>query len=157
MTWDEWERLKNRTTGKEAGELRLDTAADSVGGMDSANLVVHQDDLGAAGHEAYRLHTRLRDQADIAGSGADDHGVGTTMRAAAALKSHGFAMGAALETTLSVWTSQVEAVLQAFAHVSNHLDYSRKLHAHDDEKIGAEIRRRDGSALPVSVLSSYFK
>ncbi|MFI1166884.1 hypothetical protein ACH4UM_25615 [Streptomyces sp. NPDC020801] len=66
-------------------------------------------------------------------------------------------MGAGLETTVSVWTSQVKVVLQALAHISNHLDYSKKLHARDDETIAAEMRSRDGSAVRVSVLNSYFK
>ncbi|GAA3219512.1 hypothetical protein GCM10020256_24600 [Streptomyces thermocoprophilus] len=56
------------------------------------------------------------------------------MQAAAELKSHHFSMGSALETTVSVWTTQVKAVLQALAHISNHLDYSKKTHAHDDAK-----------------------
>jgi hypothetical protein len=157
MAWDEWEQLKGRAAENKRAHLQLNSAADSVGGGGGADLVVHQDDLGAVGHEAFQLHARLHDQVDIAGAGADDHGAGTTMQAAAALKSHHFAMGSGLETTVSVWTSQVKAVLQALAHISNHLDYSKKLHARDDEKIAAEMRSRDGSAVSVSALSSYFK
>ncbi|MBY8865523.1 MULTISPECIES: hypothetical protein [Streptomyces] len=154
MTWDEWERSKRRVAEERATGLHLDHAP-SAGG--DGDLVVHQDDLGAVGHEAFQLHTRLHDQVDIAGAGADAHGAGTTMQAAAALKSHHFGMGAGLETTVSVWTSQVKAVLQAFAHISNHLDYSKKRHAHDDDAIAAEVRSRNGTAVPVSVLNSYFK
>jgi hypothetical protein len=51
----------------------------------------------------------------------------------------------------------VKAVRQAFAHISNHLDYSKKLHANDDAKIAAVVKSRDGSALPASELSKYFK
>ncbi|MFJ9863138.1 hypothetical protein [Streptomyces sp. NPDC101165] len=157
MAWDEWEQLKSRAAEQQPTHVQLNHAPDAVGGAGGADLVVHQDDLGAVGHEAFQLHARLHDQVDIAGAGADDHGAGTTMQAAAALKSHHFAMGAGLETTVSVWTSQIKAVLQAFAHISNHLDFSKKLHARDDGTIAAEMRSRDGSAVPVSVLNSYFK
>ncbi|MFE9408578.1 hypothetical protein ACFYN0_07250 [Streptomyces sp. NPDC006704] len=156
MAWDEWEQLKSRAAEKQDTSTQLNSQPGSGGGGD-ADLVVHQDDLGAVGHEAFQLHARLHDQVDIAGAGADQSGAGTTMQAAAALKSHHFDMGSGLETTVTVWTSQVKAVLQAFAHISNHLDYSQKLHARDDETIGAEVRNRDGSAVSMSVLSSYFK
>lgn len=158
MAWDEWEELKSRAAERQATPMRLNHHPDpGGGGTGDADLVVHQDDLGRVGHEAFLLHARLHDQVDIAGAGADESGAGATMQAAASLKSHHFEMGDALETTVSVWTSQVKAVLQAFAHISNHLDYSKKLHARDDALIGAEIRNRDGSAVSVSVLNSYFK
>lgn len=79
------------------------------------------------------------------------------MQAAAELKSHHFGAGSELETTVELWTSQVKSVLQACAHISNHLDYSKKLHRHDDAKIAAEVRNRDGSAISVSSLNDYFK
>ncbi|GGV83800.1 hypothetical protein MTQ10_29650 [Streptomyces sp. XM83C] len=157
MAWEEWEQLKSRAIEGKTTHLQLNGANGSTGNAGRPDLVVHQDDLGAVGHEAFQLHARLRHQADIAGAGADENGSGTTMQAAAELKSHHFSMGSALETTVSVWTTQVKAVLQALAHISNHLDYSKKTHAHDDAKIAADMRCRDGSPVPVSVLSSYFK
>jgi hypothetical protein len=157
MAWEEWEQLKSRAIKGKTEHLQLNDASGAGGSTGDPDLVVHQDDLGAVGHEAFQLHARLRHQVDIAGAGADESGAGTTMQAAAALKSHHFSMGSALETTVSVWTTQVEAVLQALAHISNHLDYSKKAHALDDAKIAAEMRGRDGSPVSVSVLSSYFK
>ncbi|MEU0337297.1 hypothetical protein ABZ261_28860, partial [Streptomyces sp. NPDC006193] len=65
--------------------------------------------------------------------------------------------GSALEQTVETWTSQVKAVLQACAHISDHLDYSQKLHAEDDAKIGAVLRGSGGSAVSVSQLNEYFK
>ncbi|WP_208899051.1 hypothetical protein [Streptomyces incarnatus] len=91
MAWEEWEQLKNQAAEGKTAHLQLNHVADTVGGTGGtggADLVVHQDDLGAVGHEAFQLHARLHDQADIAGAGADDRGAGTTMQAAAALKSH---------------------------------------------------------------------
>jgi hypothetical protein len=41
------------------------------------------------------------------------------------------------------------------AHISNHLDYSKKRHANEDEAIAAAVRGRDGTAMPVSEISKY--
>ncbi|MBK6015225.1 hypothetical protein [Streptomyces sp. MBT53] len=153
MAWEEWEQLKADAVRRGAEQhMRLDQLPAGAGGRGAGgDLVVHQDDLGAVGHEAYILHDRLRQRVDIGGSGS-----GSTTRAGEELKGSGFAMGPALVTTVSVWTSQVKSVLQAVAHISNHLDYSKKLHAQDDTRIAAEIRGRDGSAMSVSSLSRYF-
>ncbi|MGE7386640.1 hypothetical protein ACQKM2_14295 [Streptomyces sp. NPDC004126] len=153
MAWDEWDRAKADVAARQTS-MRLNQVP---GGSADADLVVHQDDLGAVGHEAFGLHGRLQKQADIAGAGIDQEGSGSTMQAAATLKASGFALGGELETAVSVWTSQVKAVLQACAHISNHLDYSQKAHAADDEAIAASLRNRDGSAVAVSRLSEYFK
>ncbi|MEU3722996.1 hypothetical protein [Streptomyces sp. NPDC031705] len=153
MAWDEWDRAKADAAARNT-PMRLNQVP---GGAADADLVVHQDDLGAVGHEAFALHGRLQKQADIAGAGIDNAGSGSTMQAAAALKASGFALGGELETTVSVWTSQVKAVLQACAHISNHLDYSKKAHAADDDAIAASLRNRDGSAVAVSRLTEYFR
>ncbi|MEV6077574.1 hypothetical protein AB0L80_21035 [Streptomyces sp. NPDC052069] len=42
-------------------------------------------------------------------------------------------------TTLSVWDSQVKTALQMCAHISTHLNYSKKSHAKDDELIEASM------------------
>ncbi|WP_262064000.1 hypothetical protein [Streptomyces sp. STR69] len=155
MAWEEWEQLKADAARRGSARMRLDQLAAGGGGV-GGDLVVHQDDLGAVGHEAYILHDQLRQRVDIAGAGSGRSGSGSTTQAGEELKGSGFAMGSALVTTVSVWTSQVKSVLQAVAHISNHLDYSKKLHAQDDTQISAEIRGRDGSAMSVSSLSRYF-
>ncbi|MER6820214.1 hypothetical protein ABT316_11735 [Streptomyces cellulosae] len=125
------------------------------GGAGDPDLMVHQDDLGAVGHEAFVLHGDLKKRADIAGMGLDKNGSGSTMRAAAECRTRDLGLGPELEVTVEVWSSQVKHVLQACAHISNHLDYSQKLYAEEDAKIAAEIRSRTGT-LPVSVLNDYF-
>ncbi|MEV2210821.1 hypothetical protein AB0H86_04840 [Streptomyces sp. NPDC050997] len=157
MAWDEWEQLKADSAQRSSTHMQLNQlAADGGGGGgSSSNLVVNQDDLGAVGHEAHTLFEDLRTGTDIAG--LHTNGAGFTMQAATSLKSHGFEIGGALELTVEVWTSQAKTVLQACAHISNHLDYSKKQHAHDDDKIAAQVRHRDGSAASVSELSKYFK
>ncbi|WP_327317564.1 hypothetical protein [Streptomyces sp. NBC_01235] len=109
------------------------------------------------GHDAHTLFEDLQSGADIAGAGANKEGVGSTKQAAATLKSNGFASGGALETTVDIWTSQLETVLQACAHISDHLDFSKKLHPEEDTKIGAVLLGADGSALSVSEISKYFQ
>ncbi|PVE11664.1 hypothetical protein [Streptomyces scopuliridis] len=159
MAWDEWEHLKTEVTARKSAEMRLNQlppGGGGGGGGGDQDLVVRQDDLGAVGHEAFMLYDQLGGQADIAGAGADDSGSGSTMRAGAELKLHHFAMGSELENTVSVWTAQVKTVLQACAHISNHLDYSAKEYAKEDEAIGAVLRDRSGAAVPVSRLNEYF-
>ncbi|KOV15355.1 MULTISPECIES: hypothetical protein [Streptomyces] len=157
MAWDEWDSAKANVAAQQQASMRLNQLPGASGGGERAGLVVYQDDLGGVGHEAFVLHGRLHKEADIAGAGAGKDGAGSTMQAAASLKGSSFALGAELETTVSVWTSQVKSVLQACAHISNHLDYSKKAHAEDDAAIAASLRNRDGSAVPVSRLGEYFK
>jgi hypothetical protein len=160
MAWDEWEQLKTDAAQRSSTHMQLNQLpADggSGGGGTAGDLVVNQDDLGAVGHEAHTLYEDLRTGADIAGANPDKGGAGSTMQAATSLKSHGFEMGNALELTVEVWTSQAKTVLQACAHISNHLDYSKKQHAKDDDEIAAVVRHRDGSAESVSEISKYFK
>ncbi|MFI6458830.1 hypothetical protein [Streptomyces sp. NPDC050528] len=160
MAWDEWEQLKADAAQRGSAHMRLNQLpADSGagGGGSGGDLVVHQDDLGAVGHEAFTLHDDLRTAADVDGMGADKQGNGSTMRAAAELRAQGFAMGSALSQTVTTWTSQVQSLLQACAHISNHLDYTQKTHAHDDALIAASARDAGGSALSVSELDKYFK
>ncbi|WP_405859015.1 hypothetical protein [Streptomyces sp. NBC_00090] len=121
------------------------------------NLVVTQDDLGAVGHEAYLLHEQLREEADIAGVGSDKSGEGSTAQAANELSFRHMTMGNELLTTLSVWDSQVKTVLQMCAHISNHLDYSKRSYAQNDKRIEDSLRHRDGTAVSVSEISKYVR
>ncbi|WP_374983409.1 hypothetical protein [Streptomyces fradiae] len=157
---DEWTQLKADAREQRSAKLSLDSTGKPPGGATGADadLVVQQDDLGAVGSEAYRLHGEVQRRADLATAGSDDRGdAGTTARAAAELRSRNFSSGDELYTTLEVWHSQVKTVLQMCAHISNHLDYSKKSHAREDAEIAASFRRRDGSAVPVSELLKYVK
>lgn len=155
---DEWARLTSEAAERrDAVGTRLNQVAPGAGGGSKHDLVVTQDDLGAVGHEAFRLHDELRKGADIAGAGSDKQGSGTTAQAAKELSDRNLATGAELFSTLSVWSSQVDTVLQMCAHISNHLDYSKKSHAAEDAAIAARLRHRDGTAVSVSEISSYVK
>ncbi|QTD98517.1 hypothetical protein [Streptomyces cyanogenus] len=154
MAWEEWERAKAAAAAGQRTRMRLNQAGSS--GSGPADLVVHQDDLGAVGHEAFILHGELSKKADIAAAGSGSDASGSTMQAAAALKSHHLGLGSELESTVEIWTSQVKHVLQACAHISDHLDYSKKLHARDDARIAADLSGRAGP-VPVSALNEYFE
>ncbi|MFJ3931423.1 MULTISPECIES: hypothetical protein [unclassified Streptomyces] len=56
---------------------------------------------------------------------------------------------------MSIWTSQVKSVLQACAHISHHLDHSKRTLAENDAANSASLRNRGGSAAPVSRLTEY--
>jgi hypothetical protein len=157
MAWDEWEQLKAQAAERRSTHMQLNQLPAEGGGGGGGDLVVRQDDLGAVGHDAYLLYDDLRKEADIATAGAGKDGAGSTAQAAAALKSHHFETGAALDRTVEIWSSQLKSVLQACAHISNHLDYSQKRHADDDAQIAAVVRASDGGALSVSQLNEYFK
>ncbi|MBT3154891.1 hypothetical protein HTV45_29155 [Streptomyces sp. CHD11] len=159
MAWDEWEQLKAQAADRQSARTQLNQAPaqGGPGGDGGPDLVVRQDDLGAVGHDAFVLHGDLVKKVDIAGAGLNSDQAGSTHQAASALSRSNFTMGGELMTTLSVWESQVKAVRQACAHISNHLDFSKKLHADDDAEIAAVIMSRDGSAMPVSELDKYFR
>ncbi|WP_432027251.1 hypothetical protein [Streptomyces sp. 1222.5] len=157
MAWDEWEQLKSQAAERRSTSMQLNHVPDAGGGGGSPDLVVHQDDLGAIGHEASSLHGDLRVQADVAGMGMPGHGAGNSMQAATELSSSNFSLGDNLSLTVEMWTSQVNSLLDACALISNHLDYSKKLHANDDAQIAAEVKGRDGAGRSVSELDKYFK
>ncbi|MFD4023978.1 hypothetical protein ACFWRV_10725 [Streptomyces sp. NPDC058576] len=158
MAWDEWEQAKAQVEARHAARTQLNQAPAGVGAAGGqGDLVVTQDDLGAVGHDAFVLHGRLGRQGDIAGAGAGKDGTGTTMQAAASLKTHSFATGPVLELAVELWTTRTKTLLQACAHISNHLDFTKKSHAQDDADIAASFRGRDGSPVPVSRLNEYFR
>ncbi|WP_324610416.1 MULTISPECIES: hypothetical protein [unclassified Streptomyces] len=111
MAWDEWNSAKSDAIARRQESTRLNQLPGGPGNNGQADLVVNQDDLGTVGHEAFALQGWLQKEADIAGAGAGAEGAGSTMQAATALKSSGFALGSELETTVSVWTLQVKSVL----------------------------------------------
>lgn len=158
MAWDEWEELKGQAADRRSTHMQVNQApAQGPGADGKPDLVVQQDDLGAVGHDAFVLHGDLVKKVDIAGAGMNSDHAGSTHQAASALSKSHFTMGDELMTTLTVWESQVKAVRQACAHISNHLDFSKKRHADDDAGIAAVITGRNGSGMPASELGKYFE
>ncbi|MGW4161604.1 hypothetical protein [Streptomyces sp. NPDC004788] len=140
MSFDE-EWAAERSAAAARVGMRLNQAPAGPGGGGAADLKVRQDHLGAIGHAAYELHGRLLKDGKHAG--------GDTVEAASGLSKHGFRTGSAMAAVEETWSSQLRTLLDACAHISNHLDYSAAAHVKDDE----EIR----TALAVSRISEYFK
>ncbi|MCX2184868.1 hypothetical protein KV205_30715 [Streptomyces sp. SKN60] len=141
---EEWAGLKRgaaeRQSATRLNQLPPESGGSGAGGGD-ADLGVNHDKLGAIGHAAFELHGRLLKDGD--------HARATTEQAGASMSSSRFRTGGAMATVQETWSSQVSALLDACAHISNHLDYSAAQHAKDDE----EIR----TSLAVSAINTYFK
>jgi hypothetical protein len=147
---EEWNRLRGEATT----HMRLNQDAGDSPGTKSGDLIVYQDDLGRVGHEAFLLHDRLKKAGDLTRGAKDE---GSTTKAASVLSTHHFALGDALTTMAMVWNDQFKTLLQACAHISNHLDYSKYSQANTDAKIAADMAHRDGTAISVSEISKYYK
>ncbi|GAB3953922.1 hypothetical protein [Streptomyces sparsus] len=148
-------RLNALDAGPGAGEPSLAPGPGGAGGPGasdgpaaSEDLAVRQDDLGAVGNEAHRLFERFSADGDVARESSHS--------AAATLKSNGFTLGSALSLTAEVWDSQRRTLLQACAHISDHLDHTRKRHREDEAHIAATMRQRDGSPMPASRILDQF-
>ncbi|MFJ6016145.1 hypothetical protein [Streptomyces sp. NPDC092952] len=143
MAWNEWERIKTEAVREESPPTRTNGVGESSGASGgAADLVVNRDDLGAVGHEAYLLRGRL--------SRDGDHARPATFEAAVALTNGNFTSGSQLLTVHDRWNSQLRTLLDACARISNHLDYSRSVHAEDDADIG-------GKLLSVSRIDEYYR
>ncbi|MFG2717982.1 hypothetical protein ACGFW5_06710 [Streptomyces sp. NPDC048416] len=133
MPWDEWEQLKQEAAGRGSTAMRLNrlpSAQDDHPGTPSGaqgDLRVDQKDLAAIGDAAYRLRQDL----GLFGG----HARGASLAAAGGLATQGFALGKALDHVAVHWVDQVQSLLDACAHISNHLDYTKGAHAGDETHI----------------------
>jgi hypothetical protein len=64
-----------------------------------SDLLVHQNDLGAVGHEAFILHAELKKKADVAGTGADKNGSGCLLTSLPVTRRRPSGEGCRLTTT----------------------------------------------------------
>ncbi|MDH2388480.1 hypothetical protein QCN29_06715 [Streptomyces sp. HNM0663] len=126
---DEW------AAEKAAVAMRLNKA-DSTGGSTpvkgSGDYVVEDDDLGEIGHAAHGLFIGLES--------AGKHANAVSETAGTSLKGDGFDSGAALSEVNKTWETQVKTLLQACAHISNHLNYTKKSNKAEDDWIAAQLR-----------------
>ena len=145
VTFDaEWAAL--RADSAQRVDMRLNSvdAGGGGGGYGPVNpdLAVNQDNLGAIGHEAYGLRTRLTKEGD--------HARASTLEAAAALTNGNFVSGSALRKVEDRWNAHLRTLLDACSQVSNHLNYTKSAHAKDDVQIGGDL-------ISVSKLNEYLK
>lgn len=151
---DEWR------AEKAAVAMRLNQAGSgggggggSASGKGSADYVVVDDELGDIGHAAYGLFNGLESGGKHANAASEAAGSG--------LKSDGFDSGAALSEVNKTWETQVKTLLQACAHISNHLDYTKSSNKAQDEWIGDQLRPAGFvgpvAPMPASQIDKYFR
>lgn len=125
---DEWAQHKAAAAEKQSASMQLNQLAPEPGGggVPQGDLKVTQKDLAAIGDQAYKLYQRLDKDGD--------HAKASSQKAANGLKSD-FEVAGALGHVAETWNSQVNTLLQSCAHISNHLDYTQKAHADDEQYI----------------------
>ncbi|MFJ7059226.1 hypothetical protein ACK8N7_23175 [Streptomyces griseobrunneus] len=143
MAWDEWEQLKTQAAEERSTRMRLNQLAPEPGGggNQQGDLEVNQKDLAAIGDAAFELRQEFEQ--------VSNHARTASQKAASGLKSEGFALGGALDHVASRWIDQSRSLLDATAHISNHLDYTKGAHAGDEVHIA-------GTVSSISTLDSGF-
>jgi hypothetical protein len=129
---DEWAQHKAAAAEKHSTKMQLNQHMADPGGSGDVpgDLAVAQRDLAAIGDQAFKLYQRLNKDGD--------HAKASTEKAAGELKPD-FALSGALSTLADKWNSQVDSLLQACGHISNHLDYTQKAHAGDEHYIATSF------------------
>ncbi|MFI6468189.1 hypothetical protein [Streptomyces sp. NPDC050538] len=136
MAWDEWEQLKSEAAQKQSAHMQLNQLAPSGGGGGRGknawgDLTVSQKDLAAVGSAAQSLFDDFGQYSDYARV--------ASMTAAGGLKDEGFALGGALDHVAERWGDQVQSLLDACAHISNHLRFTKNQHAADESYIAGTL------------------
>ncbi|MFE2888070.1 hypothetical protein [Streptomyces sp. NPDC059272] len=132
MAWDEWEQLKSQAAQKQSTHMRLNRIPDDGGGSTpQGDLTVNHKDLAAIGDRAFKLWQ------DLGRYGRDAWSSSQT--AASDLKTQGFKLGGALDHVQQRWEEQLTSLLDACAHISNHMDYTKRAHQGDEFYIAGQI------------------
>ncbi|MFI6943406.1 hypothetical protein ACIBI4_29415 [Streptomyces sp. NPDC050418] len=130
MAWDEWEQLKSEAAGRQGdGQMQLNRLDDPPlpDGSGVGDLKVKHQDLAKIGDHAHALYDRLWKEARVAVPSSDS--------AAGDLTKQGFALGSALQRVSSRWEEQLKSLMDACAHINNHLAITDKQHRTDDDYI----------------------
>ncbi|MEV5443499.1 hypothetical protein AB0N23_13320 [Streptomyces sp. NPDC052644] len=135
MAWDEWEKLKAEARARsEQMRLNMLEPQPSGGGV-AGDLKVNQQDLAAVGNSAFRLFEDLGKHGRAASA--------STQEAAKDLTTQEFELGAALSTVEKRWEKQLQTLLDACAHISNHMDFTQNAHAGDEYFIASTLSSID--------------
>ena len=148
MAWDEWGQIKAEVAQQNSEQMQLNQVPDESG-CGSEGLVVHDDQLGKLGNMAYDLREKFRVVAD--------HARPSTFTASVNLFNDGLDMGAALTEMHDAWNTQQQALKEACAHISNHLDFTRAQHAKDEVDIQTSMRDATGHLMTASRLNELLK
>ncbi|CAM5235038.1 hypothetical protein SALBM311S_09559 [Streptomyces alboniger] len=133
MAWDEWEQLKSEAQQRQQSSTRMQLNQVDPGTLvnDQGDLKVSQHDLAKVGNAAFDLHQQFEH--------FSDHARAKSIAAGDGLKAEGFEIGSALTHVAEHWVDQVRTLLDATAHISNHLDYTKGAHAGDEVFIAGTI------------------
>lgn len=141
MAWDEWEQLKSQAAERQSAHMQLNQVDPGTGGgappdPDSyGDLRVAEADLAKIGDHAFKLYDRMWKDARIAVPSSD--------KAASDLTGQGFSLGAALQHVSLRWDEQLRSVLDACAHIANHMQVTKKLHDDDEHYIRRQMSSID--------------
>ncbi|WP_437064873.1 hypothetical protein [Streptomyces sp. enrichment culture] len=132
MAWDEWDQLKASAAAQDSTQMQLNQyPGDQGGGGTRGDLEVSNQGLEAVGKAARDL---FNDFTTYSG-----HARVASEKAAGGLKGEGFALGGALEHVSARWSEQTKTLLDACAHISNHLRFTKNQHTADDSYIAGAV------------------
>ncbi|MFE2260358.1 hypothetical protein [Streptomyces griseosporeus] len=133
MVWDEWEQLKSEAADRRSTSMQLNhVPLDPGGGSTGGDLTVDHEDLAAIGDKAFDLWDSLGNHARDAWS--------SSQSAASDLKGQGFNdLGGALDHVQERWEHQLKSLLDACAHISNHLDFTKRVHRGNEHFISGQL------------------
>ncbi|GAA4785239.1 MULTISPECIES: hypothetical protein [Streptomyces] len=129
MAWDEWGQLKAEAVGASSPPTQLNRVPDEPDGKTlstnrQGDLKVVNEHLAKIGDHAFGLYNRLWREARVAAAATDS--------AASDLSGQGFDLGDALGRVSVRWESALADLMDACAHISNHMDYTKNAHAGDE-------------------------
>ncbi|MFF1650021.1 hypothetical protein [Streptomyces sp. NPDC058240] len=131
MAWAEWEQLKADAADRNSTQMQLNTAGPAGSDSKQGDLKVDQQDLAAVGDSAFRLFE------DLAQHGRDAWSSSQT--AARDLTSQEFELGGGLDQVQKQWEKQLQSLVDACAHISNHMDFTKKVHRGDEYFIASIV------------------
>ncbi|GAA0929834.1 hypothetical protein [Streptomyces thermoalcalitolerans] len=142
MAWEEWESLKAQAAERRSTQMQLNQVDGGDGRYGSpalpdkyGDLKVKNTELQKIGKSAHHLYNQLWDKARVALPSSDS--------AAADLSKQGFALGVGLQHVSNRWEEQLKSLMDACAHISNHMRLTKKLHAGDDGYIQRKMSSID--------------
>ncbi|MFF2858802.1 hypothetical protein ACFVSX_02795 [Streptomyces rubiginosohelvolus] len=140
MAWDEWEQLKADAVQRQSTGMQLNQLDPGGGGSaplpgQTGDLKVSNGDLVKIGSQAHELYDQLWRKARVAVPSSD--------KAAGDLSGQGFALGGGLKHVSNRWDEQLKSLMDACAHIANHMQVTKKVHAGDDHYIQRQMSSID--------------
>ncbi|MGW7413046.1 hypothetical protein [Streptomyces sp. NPDC054863] len=125
MAWDEWQQLKSEAAAQPPVGMQLNADPEAGrggtggGGGAQGDLAAKNADLAEVGASAYKLFEGLGNRGRDAWS--------SSQGAARDLTTQGFALGGGLNHVQERWEKQLKTLLDACAHISNHMNFTEKV------------------------------